>query len=76
VAGTRTDCFCRPYKAACRAPVITYRLTFYLFTDSIRRCAVYVVEPNFVSSYEVGDYVYVFFRETAVEYINCGKVGS
>ncbi|XP_060592413.1 semaphorin-5A-like [Ruditapes philippinarum] len=30
-------------------------------------------EPDFVSSYEIGDLVYFFFREVAVEYINCGK---
>lgn len=30
-------------------------------------------EPNFVGSYEVGEYVMFFFRETAVQYINCGK---
>ena len=30
-------------------------------------------EPNFVSTYEIGDHVYVFFREVAIEYINCGK---
>ena len=30
-------------------------------------------EPNFVGSFDIGDYVYFFFRETAVEYINCGK---
>ena len=30
-------------------------------------------EPNFVGSYDVGEYVMFFFRETAVEYINCGK---
>ncbi|KAK3753014.1 hypothetical protein RRG08_020179 [Elysia crispata] len=30
-------------------------------------------EPNFVSAYEIGNYIYFFFRETAVEYINCGK---
>ncbi|KAK2185175.1 hypothetical protein NP493_244g03029 [Ridgeia piscesae] len=30
-------------------------------------------EPNFVSTYEIGDFIYFFFRETAVEYINCGK---
>lgn len=30
-------------------------------------------EPNFVGSYDVGQYVLFFFRETAVEYINCGK---
>jgi len=31
-------------------------------------------DPDFVSSYDVDDYVYFFFRETATEYINCGKV--
>ncbi|KAK7116207.1 semaphorin-1A-like isoform X2 [Littorina saxatilis] len=30
-------------------------------------------EPNFVSSFEKDDKVYFFFRETAVENINCGK---
>nr|KAG5703640.1 hypothetical protein BaRGS_002514 [Batillaria attramentaria] len=30
-------------------------------------------EPNFVSSMEKDDLVYFFFRETAVENINCGK---
>ena len=30
--------------------------------------------PDFVRSLEDGDYVYFFFREQAVEYINCGKV--
>eukprot|EP00095_Tigriopus_kingsejongensis_P005690 maker-scaffold158_size296719-snap-gene-1.21 protein:Tk05690 transcript:maker-scaffold158_size296719-snap-gene-1.21-mRNA-1 annotation:"hypothetical protein DAPPUDRAFT_328717" len=29
--------------------------------------------PNFVSSLEDDDHVYFFFRESAVEYINCGK---
>lgn len=31
--------------------------------------------PNFVGSFNQGDFVYFFFRETAVEFINCGKVG-
>jgi len=31
-------------------------------------------EPDFVSAYDIGDFVYFFFREAAVEYINCGKV--
>ena len=31
------------------------------------------VEPNFVGSFDVGEYIYFFFRESAVEYINCGK---
>jgi len=29
-----------------------------------------------VSSYEIGDVVMFFFREVAVEFINCGKVGA
>ena len=29
--------------------------------------------PDFVGSFSEGDYVYFFFRENAVEYINCGK---
>ncbi|XP_043282573.1 semaphorin-1A-like isoform X2 [Venturia canescens] len=29
--------------------------------------------PNFVSSFGYGDYVFFFYRETAVEYMNCGK---
>jgi hypothetical protein len=33
-----------------------------------------LLDPNFVSAYEVKDYIYFFFREIAVEYINCGKV--
>ncbi len=32
-----------------------------------------IIEPNFVGSFDIGDYVYFFFRESAVEYINCGK---
>ena len=30
-------------------------------------------EPQFVASFEVGNYVYFFFREVALEYTNCGK---
>lgn len=33
----------------------------------------YFIEPDFVGSYDIGQYVFFFFRETAVEYINCGK---
>lgn len=35
---------------------------------------VVVSAPNFVSSMAYEDYIFFFFRETAVEYINCGKV--
>ncbi len=30
--------------------------------------------PNFVNSMADGDFVFFFFRETASEFINCGKV--
>lgn len=30
-------------------------------------------EPDFVSAYEVDNFIYFFFREVATEYINCGK---
>ena len=30
-------------------------------------------KPDFVGSYEVGEHVYFFFREMAVEYMNCGR---
>ncbi|XP_074650564.1 semaphorin-1A-like isoform X2 [Tubulanus polymorphus] len=35
--------------------------------------SMWLSEPQFVSSYEYQDKVYFFFRETAVEYKNCGK---
>lgn len=35
-----------------------------------------LLAPNFVSSFTQGDFVYFFFRETAVEFINCGKVSG
>lgn len=33
----------------------------------------YFTEPDFVGSFDIGQHVFFFFRETAVEYINCGK---
>ena len=30
-------------------------------------------DPDFVGSFEHDNYVYFFFREAAVEYLNCGK---
>ena len=36
----------------------------------------FLTAPDFVSSMEDEDHVYFFFRESAVEYINCGKVTS
>lgn len=31
-------------------------------------------DPQFVASIEIGDYVYFFMRETAIEFMNCGQV--
>lgn len=31
-------------------------------------------KPNFVASFEIGNFTYFFFREPAVEFINCGKI--
>ena len=30
-------------------------------------------DPDFVSTYEIEDFIYVFFREMALEYDHCGK---
>lgn len=40
-------------------------MIFFFFSD-----------PSFVSSLEYKDYIFFFFREIAVEYINCGKVNT
>lgn len=32
-----------------------------------------VSEPHFVQSFDIGSYVYFFFREAAVEFENCGR---
>lgn len=40
---------------------------------TLRSNSKWLNEPNFVSSYEIDSYIYFFFRETAVEHINCGK---
>ena len=45
----------------------------YSFKRTIKYDSHMLDKPDFVGSYDVGDYVYFFFRETAVEYMNCGK---
>ncbi|XP_043240676.1 semaphorin-2A-like [Amphibalanus amphitrite] len=45
----------------------------YLFKRTIKYDSKWLDKPNFVASYDIGEYVYFFFRETALEYINCGK---
>lgn len=49
----------------------TYYILKYYITKQLSSYP--LPEPNFVGSFDIGEYVYFFFRETAVEYINCGK---
>ena len=57
-----------------------YRLNLNFLPDIFNRVCVrfrydsHTLEnPDFVGSYDVGEYVYFFFREMAVEFMNCGK---
>ena len=45
----------------------------FTFKRTIKYDSHMLDKPDFVGSFEVDDYVYFFFRETAVEYMNCGK---
>ncbi|XP_064475057.1 semaphorin-2A-like isoform X2 [Ornithodoros turicata] len=45
-----------------------------LFMRTLKYDSMWLDKPNFVGSFDIGDHVYYFFRESAVEYINCGKV--
>lgn len=45
----------------------------YGFKRTIKYDSHMLDKPDFVGSYEIGDHVYFFFREIAVEYMNCGK---
>lgn len=35
---------------------------------------IFILELDFVFVYEVDNFIYFFFREVVIEYINCGKV--
>ncbi|ODM98681.1 Semaphorin-2A [Orchesella cincta] len=43
------------------------------FKRTLKYDSIWLDKPNFVGSFDIGDYVYFFFREPAVEYMNCGK---
>ncbi|XP_055528942.1 semaphorin-2A isoform X1 [Wyeomyia smithii] len=43
------------------------------FKRTLKYDSKWLDKPNFVGTFDIGEYVYFFFRETAVEYINCGK---
>uniref|UniRef100_A0A8D8XHJ2 Semaphorin-2A n=2 Tax=Cacopsylla melanoneura TaxID=428564 RepID=A0A8D8XHJ2_9HEMI len=45
----------------------------FKFMRTIKYDSKWLDRPNFVGSYDIGEHVLFFFREMAVEYINCGK---
>ncbi len=45
----------------------------YSFKRTIKYDSHMLDKPDFVGSFDVGEYVYFFFRENAVEFMNCGK---
>merc|ERR1712110_943527 len=45
----------------------------YTFKRTLKYDSHMLDKPDFVGSYDVGEYVYFFFREMAVEYMNCGR---
>ena len=49
------------------APFLTKSLFCYLFLF-------FYIAPDFVNALEDENHIYFFFREAAVEHINCGKV--
>jgi len=52
---------------------LTTKRREFMFKRTIKYDSKWLDKPNFVASYDIGEYVYFFFRETALEYINCGK---
>ncbi|XP_015783245.1 semaphorin-2A [Tetranychus urticae] len=52
---------------------LTTRQSVHPFKRTIKYDSKWLDKPNFVGSFDIGDNVYFFFRESAVEYINCGK---
>ena len=53
-----------------------YRMSGSDFGDLLRTVqynSLWLAQPNCVGSFETNEFVYFVFRETAVEYINCGK---
>ncbi|XP_076356078.1 semaphorin-2A-like isoform X2 [Tachypleus tridentatus] len=65
-----------------RADTVIFRTDLYDLTTgkkvhrykrTIKYDSKWLDKPQFVGSYNIGDYVYFFFRENAIEFINCGK---
>ncbi|XP_047004553.1 semaphorin-2A-like [Schistocerca americana] len=45
----------------------------FSFKRTLKYDSKWLDKPNFVGSFDVGEHVLFFFREPAMEYINCGK---
>ncbi|XP_065224018.1 semaphorin-2A isoform X2 [Planococcus citri] len=52
---------------------LTTGRTAFSYKRTLKYDSKWLDKPDFVGSYDVGQYIFFFFRETAVEYINCGK---
>lgn len=46
----------------------------YEYLRTLRYDSKLLNQAHFVGSYDVGEYVFFFFRENAIEYSNCGKI--
>ncbi|CAB0043906.1 unnamed protein product [Trichogramma brassicae] len=65
-----------------KADTVIFRTDLYNFTTgrkqynfkrTLKYDSKWLDKPNFVGAFDVDEHVFFFFRETAVEYINCGK---
>ncbi|KAK2171511.1 hypothetical protein NP493_1055g00005 [Ridgeia piscesae] len=68
-SGTVTDSKADPM--VLRPPLRKNNIEYSLLRTLIRE-KTWLHEAQFVGSFDMGDYVYFFFRESAVEYMNCG----
>lgn len=72
--------YCPIIRYAARLFNLIYRAIFIIprscFLLNLRFPFRWLNDPQFVGSFETEDHVYFLFRESAVEYINCGKVKS
>ncbi|XP_054707087.1 semaphorin-5A-like [Uloborus diversus] len=57
-----------------RDPVIYKIMGKPPFLRTVQFDPKWLSDANFVSSFDIGNFTYFFFREAAVEYMNCGKV--
>ncbi|CAH1798132.1 unnamed protein product [Owenia fusiformis] len=79
--GNISSLYSATYTDATRTDALIYRPSLpddrwakrYEFLRTDGQATEWLNEPDFIASFDIGDFVYFFFRETAVEYINCGK---